>query len=43
MFYGETDWEKNHLLDDIRDFIKEHSISELMEVVTDAIKICEEE
>lgn len=39
--YGESpaNEEKNYLLDEIRDFLKSHSVSELLEVVTDAVKL----
>lgn len=36
--YGDTNWVKNNLYGDIKSFIETHSISELLEVVTDVIE-----
>lgn len=36
--YGDTNWVKNDLYDEIKSFLETHSISELLEVVTDAVE-----
>ena len=36
--YGETNWVKNDLYDEIKSFLEAHPISELLEVVTDAVE-----
>lgn len=41
--YGESPYneEKNRLLEEIQDFLKEHPISELMKIISDALAINE--
>ena len=36
--YGDTNWVKNDLYDEIKSFLEVHPISELLQVVTDAIE-----
>lgn len=42
-YYGDENWKKNDLLDLMIEFLREHSTSELLEVVTDAIENIEAE
>jgi hypothetical protein len=39
--YGEgpANEEKNNLLEEIRDFLKSHSVGELLDIVSDAVKL----
>ena len=41
--YGESEWDKNNLYDELRNFLKEHKVSELLEIVKDAIEYMEDE
>lgn len=40
--YGESEWDKNNLYDELRNFLKEHKVSELLEIVKDAVEYNEE-
>ena len=40
--YGDSDWEKEDLFNDMREFLKDHYIHDLLEVVKDAIEYKEE-
>lgn len=39
---GESEWDKNNLYDELRNFLKEHKVSELLEIVKDAVEYNEE-
>ena len=36
--YGDNKWDKNDLYDEIKSFLEAHPISELLEVVMDAVE-----
>lgn len=36
--YGDTNWVKNDLYDNIKSFLEAYPISELLQVVTDAVE-----
>ena len=40
--YGDSNWEKEDLFNDMREFLKSHNIFELLEVVKDAVEYKEE-
>lgn len=40
--YGDSEWDKNNLYDELRNFLKEHKVSELLEIVKDAIEYMED-
>ena len=40
--YGDFACDKNDLYDELRNFLKEHKVSELLEIVKDAVEYNEE-
>lgn len=40
--YGDSEWDKNNLYDELREFLKDHKVSELLKIVTDAVEYMEE-
>ena len=40
--YGDSNWEKEDLFNDMREFLKNHKVFELLEVVKDAVEYHEE-
>lgn len=40
--YGDTNYDMNDLYDQMREFLKDHKVSELLEIVKDAVEYNEE-